>query len=359
MNPRKIVAECFFLDVGQGTSNVLLLGDGRAIVIDCGPRPQIPLSLLKRYANRIVALIVSHNDRDHLGGASAIVAAYPHAIDRIYFLQDRPIRDTHLYAVVKDAMEMGQLTSPPLRLERGDEPLTIYRDEEADLSLELLFPSFTDNLAAQDRAHPNETSGVLALFCGRRSIVFAGDSTVDNWQKIRSCLGSRIQADVLAVPHHGGHVVGDRNKAEDPEVYSDRVAEKLRWLYQDAVHPRHAIVSTGTSNRYGHPYEATIHALCECGATVLCTQVTYQCHSELESLRPGVISPTVPSASFLKGDFTTGGNSRNLACASTVISEIGPDVITIRRLEEHQAQVDAMANMSQGLPLCRETESSR
>jgi hypothetical protein len=36
LNPHMAIAECYLLDVGQGTSNVILLGDRRAIVIDCG-----------------------------------------------------------------------------------------------------------------------------------------------------------------------------------------------------------------------------------------------------------------------------------------------------------------------------------
>jgi hypothetical protein len=34
-----VAAECYFLDVGQGTSNVILLGGLGAIVIDCSRSP--------------------------------------------------------------------------------------------------------------------------------------------------------------------------------------------------------------------------------------------------------------------------------------------------------------------------------
>ena len=347
MNSRTIVAECCFLDVGQGTCNILLLGDRRAIVIDCGPPSIIPYRFLSGYVDRIVTLIISHNDHDHYGGASRIIAAYPRAIDQIYFLQDRPIGHLKLFAVVKDAWERGLLTTKPIRLEADREPRIIYCDVQADLSLELLFPSFAENLEAQSHSHPNATSGVLALFCGDRSIVFAGDSTVDNWRTIRDGLGKRIETDILAVPHHGGCIVNRSITGED------RVAEELHWLYREAVHPRYAIISTGTSNTHGHPVKSTIRALRECGATVICTQVTDQCHSNLEALRPGIISPTSPSASSSKADYTRNGRIRNLACASTVFSEVGPDVVTIRRLVDHQDGVDSMAKMSQGHPLCR------
>lgn len=48
-------AECWFLDVGQGTSNVILLGERRGIVIDCGRSARVPLHLLRRYVRRLAA----------------------------------------------------------------------------------------------------------------------------------------------------------------------------------------------------------------------------------------------------------------------------------------------------------------
>jgi beta-lactamase superfamily II metal-dependent hydrolase len=348
-----MVAECFFLDVGQGTSNVVLLGGRRAIVIDCGRSARIPLELLRRYVDHIVALMISHNDRDHHGGAAALITAYPNAIDRVYFLQDRPIERLRLFAVVQDALARGLLTAEPVRLERGDGPSVIYADDTVDLSLEVLFPRFVDNLTAQLHRHPNATSGVLALFCGHRKIVFAGDSTMDNWHSIREHLGAPIRADILAVPHHGGDVAAAGRTGKVQEDKRCRVAEELRWLYCDAIHPEFAVVSTGTVNDYGHPNRTTIRALCEADAQVLCTQITPQCHSDVESLRPGVIRPNVPSASRSKPDYTSGGHSRNLACASTVIAEVAPEAITIRRLQEHRFRVDAVAGMPDGHPLCR------
>jgi hypothetical protein len=48
-------AECYFLDVGQGTSKVILLGERRGIVIDCGRSAWVPLQGHRRYVYRIVS----------------------------------------------------------------------------------------------------------------------------------------------------------------------------------------------------------------------------------------------------------------------------------------------------------------
>ena len=165
MNEHKSVAECHFLDVGQGTSNVILLGARRGIVIDCGVSGRVPLLLLRRYVDQIVALIVSHNDKDHHGGASDIIAAYPNAIDGVYLLQDRPVEHISLYGVVKRAMQEGYLSAEPIRLERDNVPRILFSEPASNLSLELIFPTFQDNLDAQDANQPNETSAVLVLRC--------------------------------------------------------------------------------------------------------------------------------------------------------------------------------------------------
>ncbi|MBN2291016.1 MAG: MBL fold metallo-hydrolase [Pirellulales bacterium] len=353
MTSQNTVGECYFLDVGQGSSNVILLGGGRGIVIDCSSQAHVPLKLLKRYVDRIIALVVSHNDHDHHGGSAGIVAAYPRAIDHLYFLQDRPVEQIGLYAVVQDALNRGLMVNPPIRLERQEGPRILYEDPTTDLSLELLFPTFLDNLEAQDAASPNATSGVLALLCGNRKIVFSGDSTLGNWQLIQRRLGSPVSCDVLTVPHHGGNVVTTRQKNESPQQHEIRTASELDWLYTKAVHCKHAVISVGTSNQHRHPNTLTVAALRRSGASVLCTQITHQCHDDLESLRPGVIQPPVPSRSTRLQDLTRSGRSRNVACTGTVICEVGPTQLTIRQSHAHQQAVDRMAGRADAHPLCR------
>lgn len=354
MNSRNAFVECWFLDVGQGTSSIVLLGDRRGIVIDCGPSARIPLRLLRRYVDQIVALVVSHNDKDHHGGASAILVAYQNAIDRVYFLQDRPVERIALFALVKRACEEGWLPSEPIRLERDDRPRVIYADTARNVSLELLFPTFQDNLAAQAGNSSNATSAVLVLFCGSRKVVFPGDAGLEQWQRIHAICGGPIQTDVLSVPHHGANVVA-RPRARESAVAADaRIRKDLQWLYSQGVRCRFAVVSVGTSNDYGHPDPRAVAALQANGAFVICTQITPQCHDDPERLRPGVILPEDPSLSRRNRDTTVGGRSRNVACAGTVIAEVGSDNVVVRRFSEHQRAVDGLAGSAGGHALCRD-----
>lgn len=71
--------EIFFLDVGQGTCQVIMLGQRRAIVIDCGLRnDKLVLQFLQRSGIEFLErLIVSHSHGDHIGGAVSIMGGVP------------------------------------------------------------------------------------------------------------------------------------------------------------------------------------------------------------------------------------------------------------------------------------------
>lgn len=331
---------------------MILLGQRRAIVIDCGRSAFVPLKLLRRYVDQIVALIVSHNDSDHHGGAADILAAYSGAVDQLYFLQDRPIEQLKLYATAKNELDAGNLLNPPIRLERQDGPRIIYQDRDAALSLQLLFPTFLDNLDAQVAGSANASSAVLLLSCGSRRVIYPGDAGIGEWRRINARIGETIPSDVIAVPHHGGNL-SKQGKRETDQQFATRMRDELDWLYRQAVRCDHALVSVGTINNYGHPKEAAIHALRAANVVVMCTQITRRCHDNLEALRPGVVRPILPARSRPGEDLSPSGRSRNVACASTVLVEIGPDRVAIQRLKEHQDAVDGLCLSPNGHPLCR------
>ncbi len=340
------VSECYFLDVGQGTSQVVLLGNRRAIVIDCGPKSGsfVPLKLLKRYVDRIVALVISHNDADHLGGASGVLSAYPNAIDCLYVLQDRPFGESPLYSLIESELRSKRLSTPPVRLECDGTVRELFIDVTTGLRIRLYSPTLIENWSAQAGRTPNATSGILSLDCGERRIIFPGDSTVEQWRQVHLRNGGApISCDVCAVPHHGGKVAyADKDEAAD-----------LAFMYESALRPKYAVVSVGTSNGHGHPRPRVIEKLVEQKFHVLCTQLTKQCSDNVESLRLGVRPPDEPCRSLRRRDVTLSGKPRNLACAGTVIAEIRPDQVTIHRLKDHERGVDRLAIKSGGHPLCR------
>lgn len=347
--------ECFFLDVGQGICNIILLGERRAIVIDGGPSgistqarsSFVPLQLLTDYVDRIVALVVSHNDSDHHAGALRILEAYKGRIDGVWFLRDRPSQEIGLFAALQqhvrdDALSWHQIH----RLEFDGLTSCIYSDSDRNMSLDILAPTMLDNLDAEASGSQNATSGIALLSFGARKLLFPGDATVEEWRSLFARLQAPVECEVVSVPHHGGSI--SRTSKAGGAVGD------FTWLYEVAVTCRYAVVSVGTSNQHGHPDEEHIHAIRRSGATVLCTQLTSKCCDDPEQCRPGVIRPTPPSSSRPNEDLTSGGNSRNVACFGTVIVEVGEHGVSVRRIDEHQRAVDNLSGLSTGHPVCRD-----
>ena len=332
--------EVYFLDVGQGTCQIILLGKRRAIVVDCGLKnDELALRFLKRYGVETVeALVISHSHDDHIGGAISILNDYQDRIEKLCFVQDDVFLQSRFWERVKEFIHQGVLSQNQLaRLECTADPQVIWSD--GPVSLNTYSPTAGINLLAQSAGVQNATSAVLFFDVAKNRIVFAADSEVGQWRDIHQRVGP-ISCSVLAVPHHAGK--------------SHQSSADLNWLFGTAIQPQVAIVSVGTSNTHNHPREDVVRALRACGASVLCTQITKKCSSNLESLRPGVLSPPIiPARSSATIEQTAAGHSRNVACAGTVLAHIDANRVNVDRLAQHQAAVDRLACSTYGSPLCR------
>ena len=343
----KTQAECWFLDVGEGTANVIMLGRRRAIVSDCGPHTSIvTLKFLKRYVDTIEALIISHNDSDHDGGVADLLQSYPKAINNIYFLKDRPSHLIRTWMITEHELKVGNLLNAPLRLEVQDKPLIIYSDRAAGIELKLIYPYFRDNIWSDDAGKPNQTSAILCLHCGTRSVVFSGDATIEAWESIAAKMADSLplQCDAMTIPHHGGRISENSKKNQ----------EYLKRLYSEIITPQWGIISTGTANQYGHPSSSTISVLRSLGIGILCTQITPQCSDDLESIRPGLLQPIWPSqsASFIRT--TRSGKSKDVACVGTIVAEVSPEQVNISFAEHLKNNIDKLIGSDIFHPLCRQ-----
>lgn len=335
--------EVFFVDVGLGTCQIILLGKRRAIVIDCGVKSDhIALQfLLRNGIEKIECLITSHSDNDHTGGAITILDHYAGNIGSVYVIQDHKFLNTRYWQrlnfLVNDAQLDGSRIYP---LAINDKPLVLWEtDSESDTRsrLRCFSPTFIENLQAQDQINTNSTSAVLVLDHLGKRIVFAADSVVAQWKLVYQRLGNKpIDCDVLAVAHHGG--------------LCDEQPSDLDWLYDHALLADIAILSVGTVKQPKHPRPEVIAKLRSVGMTVLCTEITKQCHYNPDFLKPGVLQPQV-----LLGRAMDKPNGQCVACAGTVQLTIDDSGCHVARLNSHQQSVDRMAAASENgvCPLCR------
>ena len=212
-----------YLDVGQGDSAVIETIGHKVIVIDTGSTGK-ELDSYLRYAGKrtIEALVLSHADDDHSGGASHIIENYP--VGEIW--------DNGLLVYPK-----GFLDNICRRtLERGD-VATIDTMKVTVLHPYRGFYTFADDEAASE----NNESLVLKITEGKNSFLFTGDAA-EEAEADMTHLGNWLKSDVIKVSHHGSRT----SSTED---------------FLQTVSPKIAVISVGRQNHYGHPHAETLERL--------------------------------------------------------------------------------------------------
>jgi competence protein ComEC len=343
--------ELFFLDVGQASCNIILLGENRAIVIDSGSgKGSLPLKFLKRCrVERIEALVVTHSHADHIGGATSILGDYSDCIDRIWFVDDGSFTSSAFYSRIRTLIDEGVLSRRHLcRLECGIDPLVVWEDPSRNAAARVFAPLAIQNLIATEANKQNATSAVLVLDYGSKRIVFGADSQLAEWRDIHERYGT-IRCDVLSVPHHGGHIdIDDSN---------------IEWLYNEAIKADVAVVSVATTSK-SHPRPEVVRSLKVSGAHIMCSQISNRCTTDLENARSNGIPLLHSSASTptrtVKPTKSRSGRVRQrsvrVPCAGTVRAELNGDTITVDSISEHRAFVNNLPT-EPVCPMCRMASS--
>ncbi|HUK04537.1 MAG TPA: DNA internalization-related competence protein ComEC/Rec2 [Burkholderiales bacterium] len=213
------------LDVGQGLA-VLVRTAHRALLYDAGPafgadadsgERIIAPYLRAAGVARLDAMIVTHNDNDHAGGAASVLENFE--VDTL--LSSLPAEHPLLGAV-----------ADPRRCAAGE------AWEWDGVRFAILHPASAEARARKS----NDLSCVLKVSAGGRAMLLTGDiekpaeaELVARDVQDRAERGaSTLAADVLLVPHHGSR--------------TSSTAEFLR-----AVAARAAVIPVGYRNRFGHP----------------------------------------------------------------------------------------------------------
>ena len=210
-------------DVGQGmallveTSQHRLLYDtGPAYGLDADGASRVIVPYLRaRGIARLDAVIISHSDTDHAGGALSLLENVP-----VGWLSSS-LPDGH------PAVDFQrQRSRPHLRCVAGQrwswdgvrfEMLHPLADAHHDLSLK-----------------PNARSCTVKITAGKHAILLAGDIEAAQEAQLYAREGERLAADVLLAPHHGSGTSSTQ-------------------AFLNAVDPSLAIFQVGHRNRYRHP----------------------------------------------------------------------------------------------------------
>ena len=181
-----------FIDVGKGDCILLQSGQSAAL-IDTGydrTSGEVLSFLRGKGIDHLEFLIITHYDRDHVGGVRAIGGAV--AIDAVYLPAyvgaDKNYRS--LMSAIEDLGLTARRVNEVLSLELGNALLSVYPSSVA----------FVPD-AKGDEGNDNDLSLVTSLTCNGDSFIFTGDLEEDG-------IGAYLDAghgrfDVLKVPCHG------------------------------------------------------------------------------------------------------------------------------------------------------------
>jgi competence protein ComEC len=234
--------ELLVVDVGQGDAIALRTPRGRWVLVDAGPAWEgdpgaspVVRSLRRRGVRRLEALILTHPDLDHVGGAPAVLAAFP--VGEILD-PGEPAGKSAYVAVLEAASRLG---IPWRQARAGD-----LRSWDG-LDLRVLHPGSGPAALAEGDTDSNDASVVLAVAFGSFEALLTGDAPTSVERALLA--GVSRELEVLKVGHHGSLT------STDPALLAH-------------AHPALALVSVGRRNRYGHPAPDVLERLAAAGASV-------------------------------------------------------------------------------------------
>lgn len=212
------------LDVGQGLA-VHVQTAQRDLLFDTGPAfseeadsgNRIILPYLRALGvTRLDALVVTHADADHSGGAESVVDGI--AVERM--LSSVPFEN--------------RLAALPVT----QQPCVAGMQWEWDgVRFEFLHPLVADY--AKEGGKSNDMSCVLRISSTGGSMLLTGDIEARSEAALLARAGERLRSDILLVPHHGSRT------SSTPEFLA-------------AVGAQRAIIPVGYRNRFRHPHPAVL-----------------------------------------------------------------------------------------------------
>lgn len=230
------IAGAYFLDVGQGDSELVIFSDGVKLLVDGGPPEGGAHEILGNIfppGDRYIDLIMmSHPQLDHYGGFTDIVRRYRVGA----FISNGETAESEAFKTL--ALELAARNIPKISLRAGD-AIRHGGDVFAVLSPE----------HSGEGASPNDDALVGELVFSGARIFFAADA--DERVEKRILTGWSGPTDILKVAHHGSK-------------YGTSA------MFLAAAHPRAAVIEVG-KNGYGHPAPATIARLTDSGARIFRT----------------------------------------------------------------------------------------
>lgn len=238
---RKNTPEVYFLDVGQGDAELLILPQGVKILTDAGRDKKIipALAKIEVSSNKYIDVaIITHPQQDHFGGFLELLEYYNFGI---FIVNGRDNPKANDWSSLIDKIKSKKI---PLVVLGGGDKIKYQQNQ-----IKILSPD--KNLIQS--AELNDTGLVQLIETPSFRALFASDigESIENYLIKNNTLP---KVDILKVAHHGS-----------------KYSSGINFL--EFVKPKVAIIEVGEENRYGHPAEIVLNRLKSAGSQIFRTDL--------------------------------------------------------------------------------------
>ncbi|CCX54530.1 ComEC/Rec2 family competence protein [Veillonella sp. CAG:933] len=227
--------DVYTLDIGQGDAHLIKVGDEYTLIDtgDVDHRDSLVAQLKKYNVKSLKNVIITHPHSDHLGGFHALIdAGIP--IEHVY---DNGMKyKTSVYNTYakdtdkKNLKRIGLYKGMTVDLGK-DAQFVVYAPEEGQYIMD-----------KKGQPDPNDNSIVGKLVFGKFSMLFTGDASRAEENKLIKEENTKLFSRILKVGHHGS-------------------ASSSQKDFIRSVRPEKAVISVGLHNDYGHPTSQALQRL--------------------------------------------------------------------------------------------------
>lgn len=175
------------IKAGAADAFVLRSGD-EVVLIDTGLEKNADrlLSVLEQQnITRIACLIITHFDKDHVGGADHVIDNYE--VEKVY--------------TTYHSKDSDDITSYLSSLESRGLTETVVSEETSFDIGDISFTIYPPKASTYNRKTSNNSSLVIRVVLGNESMLFAGDAEEERIAELLITKG--LESTILKIPHHG------------------------------------------------------------------------------------------------------------------------------------------------------------
>ncbi len=233
------ILKVHYIDVGHGDCILIQAPSGKNMLIDAGNNTdadKITSYIANLGIKKLDIVVGTHPHADHIGSLDDVINTF----DIGQVVMPKLIHTTRTYEDVLLAIQ-----NKALKITSAKAGLALDLGNELSTTLVGPYSDDYDNL--------NDYSAVIHLTFGNTSFLFTGDAEEPSESEMVAS-GANLKADVLKVGHHGS-------------------SSSSTISFLNKVSPKHAVITLGKDNSYGHPHQETINKFINAGINIYRTDM--------------------------------------------------------------------------------------